>query len=264
VQVTVVDQTDNPESGVTVDGAWSNGASGGSSCVTDPVGGCTVEKSNLKSNTGSVTFIVTDLSKPGMTYAPADNVGGDSVTVSQSDTDQTPVAVDDSYQTATDVPLNGNVIANDDPGDGPASIDSNTQPAHGNLSLAADGAFTYTPDPGFEGDDGFTYRIVDQDGDLSNTASVTLRVANAPPPGGATVTATPFKVKGVQHVQLNWQNFNGASVAISRDGAALSGSPTANDGLYEDNIGVKGSGQTYLYEVCETGTSNCANAAASF
>ncbi|MCU0989777.1 MAG: hypothetical protein MUE63_09410, partial [Xanthomonadales bacterium] len=76
--------------------------------------------------------------------------------------------------------------------------------------------------------------------------------------------ATPFKVKGVQHVQLSWQNFSGATVAISRDGAALPGSPTANDGAHEDNVGIKGSGQTYLYEVCETGTSNCASAAAGF
>lgn len=89
-------------------------------------------------------------------------------------------------------------------------------------------------------------------------------MANAPPPGARTVNATPFKVKGVQHVQLSWQNFSGATVAISRDGAALPGSPTANDGAHEDNIGIKGSGQTYLYEVCETGTSNCASAAAGF
>jgi hypothetical protein len=264
VQVTAADQDGNAEPGVTVAGAWSSGASGSSSCLTNADGDCTVEKTNLKSNTGSVTFTVTGLSKTGMIYDPAANAVGDSITVSQGDVDQAPTAASDTYQTGIDVPLSGNVMDNDDPGNGPASIDSNTLPANGSLSVAVNGAFTYTPGPGFEGDDVFTYRIVDQDGDLSNTASVAITVASAPPPGTRTVSATPFKVKGVQHVELTWQNFTGSTVAIGRDGSPLPDSPTANDGTLEDNIGVKGSGQTYLYEVCETGTSNCASASASF
>jgi hypothetical protein len=264
VQVTVADQADNAEPGVAVAGVWSNGASGGSSCTTGSTGTCTVEKSNLKSNTASVAFTVTGLDKAGMTYDPADNAGSVSITVSQGAADQAPVAANDSYQTGVGVPLDGNVMDNDDPGDGPASIASNTLPANGSLSLAVNGVFTYTPDPGFEGDDDFTYRIVDQDGDLSNTASVAITVASAPPPGTRTVGATPFKVKGVQHVELAWQNFTGTGVNISRDGVPLFESPTDNDGLHVDNIGVKGSGQTYLYEVCEAGTSNCAGATANF
>ncbi|MCU0988797.1 MAG: S8 family serine peptidase, partial [Xanthomonadales bacterium] len=220
VQVTVADRDGNAEPGVIVSGAWSNGASGSSSCLTGGDGSCIVEKTNLKSNIGSVTFTVTGLDKAGMTYAPADNAGGNGITVSQTAVDLMPGAADDSYQTGVDAPLGGNLMDNDDPGDAPASIESHSLPAHGSLSLAADGAFTYTPHAGFAGDDGFTYRIVDQDGDLSNTATVTITVASAPPPGARTVNATPFKVKGVQHVQLSWQNFSGATVAISRDGAA--------------------------------------------
>lgn len=64
--------------------------------------------------------------------------------------------------------------------------------------------------------------------------------------------------------EVTWQNFTGATVDISRDGSPLPGSPTANDGLYDDNVGVKGGGQTYLYEVCEAGTSNCASATGAF
>ena len=268
VEIAVADQSAGPEPGVSVDGAWSNGASGTSSCITGGDGNCAVEKSNLKSNTGSITFTVTGLSKAGMSYAPADNVGGDSVTVSQFDTDQAPAAVDDSYQTVTNTPLDGNVIANDDPGDGPASIDSHTLPANGSLGLAADGTFTYTPDPDFEGGDSFTYRIVDQDGDLSNTATVAIEVTGTPPPpppsGTLIVSATPYKVKGLQQVALAWQNFSSATVEISRDDALLTTTPTENDSEYVDDIGVKGGGQTYHYEVCETGTSNCARASASF
>ncbi len=267
VEVQVADQAGGAESGVTVDGNWSNGATGGSSCITGGDGRCTVQKGNLKGNVGSVTFTVTNLSKPGMVYEPADNVGGDSIVVSQTDVDQTPSAANDSYETGVDEPLSGNVMANDDLGDAPASIDTHTLPANGGLSLGPDGAFTYSPDSGFEGSDSFTYRIADVDGDLSNTATVSITVTGAepppPPPGDLLVSTNPYKVKGVQHVEVTWQNFSGASVDITRDGAPLPDSPTANDGAHVDNIGAKGGG-VYDYEVCEAGTSNCAGATATF
>ena len=267
VDIDVADQGFAPETGVTVEGNWSNGANGGASCLTDASGWCPVQKGNLKNNVASVTFTVTSLSKPDMTYDPGGNVGGDAITISSGDTDQVPSAVDDSYQTDVDAQLSANVMDNDDPGDGPASIDTHSSPASGSLNLGPDGAFTYQPDPGFEGDDSFTYRLIDQDGDLSNSATVTISVTSAPPPpppGGLTVTATTYKVKGVQHVALSWENFSGPTVEISRDGAALPDSPTANDGAHDDNLGVKGGGVTYTYDVCETGTTNCASASAAF
>lgn len=61
-----------------------------------------------------------------------------------------------------------------------------TPPAHGSLAVNADGSFTYTPDPGFEGTDSFSYRLVAEVGDpenpvgdpnvYSNPAQVVLRV----------------------------------------------------------------------------------------
>jgi hypothetical protein len=266
VEISVEDQGLAPEPGVTVDGDWSGGVNGSATCVTDGSGLCTVQKGNLKGNVPSVTFTVTNLTKAGMTYEPADNVGGDTVVVNQTDTDQTPTAVNDSYATDVDVALSGNVMDNDDHGDMPASIDSHTLPANGDLILDPDGAFTYTPDTGFEGDDTFTYGIADVDGDLSNTANVTITVSGSeppPPPGERSVSATPYKVKGVQHVDLTWENFSGPTVEISRNTVPLAESPTANDGVHVDNIGAKGGG-AYTYKVCETGTANCASAQASF
>lgn len=71
-----------------------------------------------------------------------------------------PVAVNDTYQVDADTVLNGSsVLANDTDADGDtidqAQISSLT--SHGTLSLASDGTFTYTPDPGFSGTDSFTY-----------------------------------------------------------------------------------------------------------
>src|SRR5204863_6565819 len=50
-------------------------------------------------------------------------------------------------------------------------------PAHGTLTLNADGSFTYQPAADFNGADAFTYRVTDDDGGVSNVATVLLTVA---------------------------------------------------------------------------------------
>lgn len=62
-----------------------------------------------------------------------------------------------------------------------------TPPAHGTVTVHADGSFTYTPDPGYEGTDAFNYRLVAEVGDPDNpvgdpnvyseTAEVVLHVS---------------------------------------------------------------------------------------
>jgi hypothetical protein len=267
VEISVEDQGNNPESGVTVEGNWSNGTNGSVSCVT--IGdSCTVQKTRLKNQVTSVTFTINNLTKDGLTYSPADDVGGSSIAVYQNSADKTPGATNDSYQTIVNTPVSGSVINNDNQGDGPASISNNTSPSSGSLSLGNDGVFTYTPNPGFDDSDSFTYSITDQDGDVSNTATVSITItADEPPPpsGDPSVSASPYKVKGIQHVELSWLNFSGTDVDISRDGKALEGSPISNDGSHVDNIGAKGGG-SYTYQVCETDpdTSNCKSASATF
>jgi len=264
VLVFVAAQDDSPVSGVTVAGNWGDGASGSSNCMTTVDGSCAMQKNNLKHNVVSVSFTITDMAKPGMTYDPAQNTSSASLVISQSDQDAIPTAFNDDYFGETNLTVTGNVIDNDDPGDGPASIESYTLPSNGALNLTADGAFTYSPDAAFEGTDGFTYRIIDQDGDVSNSATVSIVISAPPPAGSRVVSANPYKSKGVQHVELTWQNFAGGTVEISRDSVPLPGSPFSNNGNYDDNIGVKGSGQTYTYEVCESGTANCTSATATF
>ena len=81
--------------------------------------------------------------------------------------------------------------------DNPATLAAVIQGAFGKLTLAADGSYSYTRDPGTAGgaSDVFTYTVKDGDGDLSHT-TLTISVGNstptdtnlAPAAGGGDVT----------------------------------------------------------------------------
>lgn len=99
-----------------------------------------------------------------------------------------PVAANDSYTVAGGGTLSAaspGVLANDsDPDGDPITAVLASGPAHGVLTLNANGAFTYVPASGYSGADSFSYR--DSDGLLTgNTAvvsiTVTAPVANKPP-----------------------------------------------------------------------------------
>jgi VCBS repeat-containing protein len=101
------------------------------------------------------------------------------VTITVEAVNDLPVAENDSYNIDEDnsltVPAEG-VLTNDSDVDGdgltPTVV---TEPLHGTLTLNADGSFTYTPDPDFNGTDGFSYAVNDGTGD-SNVAAVTITV----------------------------------------------------------------------------------------
>jgi subtilisin family serine protease len=73
VTITVLDASGSPVSGATVDGVWSDGASGGGSCVTDGTGACDISKRNIKKNVSYVAFRVDGISRATMTYDSSAN-----------------------------------------------------------------------------------------------------------------------------------------------------------------------------------------------
>lgn len=73
-----------------------------------------------------------------------------------------PVANDDSANTDEDTPVDIDVVGNDVDSDG--VIDPTT------------GVVTYTPDTGYVGSDSFTYTVQDDDGAVSNEATVLITV----------------------------------------------------------------------------------------
>jgi regulation of enolase protein 1 (concanavalin A-like superfamily) len=96
-----------------------------------------------------------------------------------------PVAVADSVSTAVSTPVGVSVLANDSDSDGTlvaSSVSVVSQPAHGTTSVGSSGVVTYTPAAGYVGADAFSYRVADDDGALSNVASVSVSVTAAPPP----------------------------------------------------------------------------------
>lgn len=108
-----------------------------------------------------------------------------------------PVALADAYTTSVNTALTvgaaSGVLANDtNSGSGTLTAAVATQPAHGTLSLNADGSFTYTPGSGYTGTDTFTY-IAGNGVLTSNAATVTITiVANnqAPTAAADSYTAT--------------------------------------------------------------------------
>lgn len=96
-----------------------------------------------------------------------------------------PVAVDDTYTTSEDTPLTvvvPGVLGNDTDVEGDTlTAGLVSGPAHGTLTLYADGSFIYTPDTGWLGTDSFTYAASDGTAN-SNPATVTLTVTAAPAP----------------------------------------------------------------------------------
>ncbi|MGA7306797.1 MAG: Ig-like domain-containing protein [Rhodothermales bacterium] len=89
-----------------------------------------------------------------------------------------PVASPDDYNTDEDVSLDvaaPGVLANDVDIDGDnLNLTLVTSVSHGQLELHADGSFTYLPDAGYSGSDGFEYQI--DDGTLASQALVTITI----------------------------------------------------------------------------------------
>ncbi|MEI4474241.1 beta strand repeat-containing protein, partial [Frigidibacter sp. MR17.24] len=124
-------------------------------------------------------------------YAAADGQGnstGGTVTIAVAQpANRLPTAVADSYTLAEDGSLSiaaaAGVLANDsDPDGDPLVASPLTGPAHGTLSLNANGSFTYKPVADFNGTDSFTYSVSDGRGGVATaTATLTVTAVNDAP-----------------------------------------------------------------------------------
>ncbi|MGH7573157.1 MAG: PKD domain-containing protein [Gemmatimonadota bacterium] len=101
-----------------------------------------------------------------------------------------------------------------------------------------------------------TLTVTDNDGATDGeTQNVTVSEGGG---GGFSLTATGYKVRGLQKADLEWSGATSSNIDVFRDASKIT--TTANDGFYTDNINNRGGG-TYTYRVCEAGTSTCSNEA---
>lgn len=150
--------------------------------------------------------------------------------------------------------------------DGEVDVEIVDEPEHGSVSPAASGeyAFVYTPAAGFFGTDSFSYRVVDEGGNATNvaTVSVTVERGNDPPVANAT---GPGRVRGRTAVTLSaagstdpdgdvltysWTQTAGPTVTLAGSNsatatftapnqtAALTFSVTVSDGEFSDSAAV--------------------------
>ena len=109
-----------------------------------------------------------------------DSSAAATVTINVNNVNATPVAGNDTFSVDEDTTLTvdaaGGVIANDSDADGDTlSAVMISAPAHGSLSLNADGSFSYTPEANFNGLDAFSYVVNDGTAD-SDVATVAINV----------------------------------------------------------------------------------------
>lgn len=139
-----------------------------------------------------------------LSYTVSDGRGGTasgsiSVTVAPR-ANSAPIARNDVASTAAGTAVAIDVLANDSDADGDSlQVSGNSQPANGSV-VANGGLLTYTPNPGFSGNDSFTYTVSDgRGGTFVATVTITVRPpVNRPPVANndnATVTiGTPVNV----------------------------------------------------------------------
>lgn len=109
----------------------------------------------------------------------------------------------------------------------------------------------------------YTFHVLatDSSGNLSYQRDHTLLVTDSDGDdgggdGGIILSATGYKVQGLQKVDLSWKGATSTDVDVHRNGSIEA--VTANDGFYTDNIDARGGG-TYRYKIAESGTTNFSN-----
>ncbi len=184
------------------------------------------------------------------------------VTITVNPVNDVPVANDDSYSTPEDTVLTvdpSGILANDSDIDGDAlTVTLLTDPSNGNLTQNADGSFTYTPNPDFNGTDSYTYKACDAGG-LCDEATVIINVTavnDAPVAVDNSYSTNEDTILSVNAsgILANDYDVDGDSLFIKLLTSPSHGTLTQNaDGsfIYTPNLNYNGP-DSYSYEVCDS------------
>ncbi len=190
------------------------------------------------------------------TYTVSDGNGGtvtQTVAIAVASVNDAPVAQNATVSGNEDTTITGHVTATDIEGDNLTfSVPASGRPAHGTVTMAADGSYSYVPHANYNGTDSFTYRVSDGNGGVT-TATVTVNVA----PVNDAPVATAAPIAGIEDTVVT-----GRVIATDVDGDALSyalvSAPThgaltfASDGSYTYAPSANYNGNdTFVYQVSD-------------
>lgn len=185
--------------------------------------------------------------------------------------DVPPAAFDDTAATAVDEAVVIDVVANDTDLNGdldPSTVTVTSGPADGSTDTsAADGTVTYTPNPGFSGDDLFVYEVCDAGG-RCDSATVSVSVSVAQPPVASDDSASPA-VDAPVVIQVLANDVPGtapldpSSLTVTAGPSNGSADTSAGDGTvaYTPTAGFVGD-DVFAYQICDT-SGRCDSASVS-
>ncbi|MWW26067.1 Ig-like domain-containing protein, partial [Algibacter lectus] len=163
------------------------------------------------------------------------------------------------YTTTPDAVISQNVLVNDNDVEGDnQTVTANTSPNNGTVTVAPNGDFTYTPNPGFAGTDMFTYTICDDNAEQAcDTATVYITVGGIENTTDAIAdinnTFVGQPVTG--NVLTNDEDFEGDNQSVTANTQPTNGSVVVNsDGTYTYTPNPDFTGEdTFEYTICDDG-----------
>lgn len=172
-----------------------------------------------------------------------------------------PETLADTASTAQGVAVTFNVLANDTDPDGDAlTVTGVSKPQFGQATTNGQ-TITYTPNPGFTGQDSFSYFVSDgKGGTAANSVTVTVNGpggANRAPSAANDTTTTTAGVAVTIDVLANDSDPDGDALAITIDGPPSHGAATINSGkiVYTPQAGFTGTDSfTYIVSDGKGGT----------
>ncbi|WP_164547806.1 tandem-95 repeat protein [Variovorax beijingensis] len=212
--------------GTDVDGdalTYAKGSDPANGTVTINPDGTYVYTPNPNFN-GTDTFTVTVSDGHGGTTTST-------VTVTVDPVNDAPTVPDYTKTTSEDTPVSGQVVGSDVDGDTLTYV-KGSDPAHGTVTVNADGTYTYTPGANFNGTDSFTVTVSDgHGGTTTSTITVTIDPVNDAPtvPDYTKTTNEDTPVSG----QVVGSDVDGDALTYTKGSDPAHGTVTVNaDGTY--------------------------------
>ncbi len=190
-------------------------------------------------------------------YQVSDGNGGAAsatVSVTVSNVNAVPTAIDDVAQAVQNAAVNFNVLANDsDPDGDPLTVSIVTLPANGVATVLADNQVAYTSAPAFVGADSIVYAVNDGNGGTA-TATVAITVVSAnrsPLILDDAITVTQDQTIDIE-VLSNDSDPDGDTLVLAATTAAANGIASINNNVvtYTPTPGYSG-GDSFGYTVSD-------------